>query len=172
MADQPEQLPARRRRHWRIGVRFLIVAMLIVGGGAGWWLRSVRLQREAVAAIEGAGGYVRYDWVFQCEQTSEEDPHPWPEWLVDRVGSDALSAVTAVQLTGGRSPRLLGGVRRLGRLQCLFLSYMQLADDDLASVAGLRSLLKLELRSTGIGDGGLAYLKRRNRLKELDLGGR
>ena len=43
-------------------MRATIVAVLIVGGLLGWFLRSVRLQREAVEAIQRAGGWVAYDW--------------------------------------------------------------------------------------------------------------
>ena len=47
----------------RVSVRALMILVLLVGGGFGWTVHqcTARIQREAVAAIEQAGGYVFYD---------------------------------------------------------------------------------------------------------------
>jgi hypothetical protein len=50
------------RRFLRFSVRGLIVFVIVVGAGLGWFVRQAHVQRDAVAAIEEAGGSVRYDW--------------------------------------------------------------------------------------------------------------
>ncbi len=51
-----------RRRFPRFSMRRLVVVALVIGAGLGWMVRSARIQREAVRAIEKAGGSVDYDW--------------------------------------------------------------------------------------------------------------
>ena len=55
--------PTRRPwwRYLRFSLRGLIVIVLIIGGSLGWMVQSARVQREAVAAIEKAGGIVQYE---------------------------------------------------------------------------------------------------------------
>ena len=50
------------RRFLRFSVRGVLVLVLVVAAGLGWIVRSARIQREAVAAIERAGGRVIYDF--------------------------------------------------------------------------------------------------------------
>lgn len=40
----------------RLSVRFLMVFVLVVGSWLGWYIRSVRLQEAAVAAVKKAPG--------------------------------------------------------------------------------------------------------------------
>ena len=62
MTDQANPESRLWRRLQRFSVRGMIVVVLLVGGSLGWFVRSARIQREAVAAIEKAGGGVSYDW--------------------------------------------------------------------------------------------------------------
>jgi hypothetical protein len=50
-----------RRSFLRFSLRGLIVLVVVVGVGLGWVVRQAHVQRDAVAAIVGAGGAVRYD---------------------------------------------------------------------------------------------------------------
>ncbi len=61
MCRQPNPVSRPRRRFLRFSVRGLIVLVLVIGAWLGWMVRSARIQREAVAAIENAGGEVLYD---------------------------------------------------------------------------------------------------------------
>ena len=54
-----------RPRWLRLSVRGLMVLTLIIGGGLGWLGRGARIQRNAVAAIQKAGGTVAYDWEWK-----------------------------------------------------------------------------------------------------------
>jgi hypothetical protein len=61
--DDP--VPHPWRRYLRFSARGLIVLVLLIGGGLGWVVRSVRsarIQRGAVAAIVRGGGSVKYNW--------------------------------------------------------------------------------------------------------------
>ena len=55
-----------RKRPWRwylhLGVRQLMLVVLAVAGCLGWWLHRARVQRQAVAAIQAARGWVKYEW--------------------------------------------------------------------------------------------------------------
>ena len=51
--------PPIRRPWWsylRFRMRTLIVLVLLVGGGLGWIVHDVTIERDAVAVIEKAGG--------------------------------------------------------------------------------------------------------------------
>jgi hypothetical protein len=45
-----------------MSLRALMVLVLACGAGLAWLVRSARIQRDAVAAIENAGGSVAYEW--------------------------------------------------------------------------------------------------------------
>jgi hypothetical protein len=66
-------------------MRGLIVGALASGAALGWLVRSARIQREAVAAITRAGGFVLYNW------EDKNTDHPWslipwaPRWFVDLI---------------------------------------------------------------------------------------
>jgi hypothetical protein len=67
MADQPDPsdqadtapaLPSKRRKRFGLSLRLLMLLVLLLGGGMGWLAYRARVRREAVAAIEAAGGTV------------------------------------------------------------------------------------------------------------------
>ena len=60
MSESPGS-PAKKRRRFGLSLRALMVLVLILGGGLGWIAHRARVQREAVAAIEKAGGKVDYN---------------------------------------------------------------------------------------------------------------
>jgi hypothetical protein len=76
------------RRGLRLSVRTLMVLVLVLGGGFGWIVHRAKLQRDAVVAIEQAGGHVYYEWQLQNGQIVSNGQPRWPKWLVDRLGVD------------------------------------------------------------------------------------
>jgi hypothetical protein len=42
-----------------------MVLVLVIGALLGWMARRARVQREAVAAIQKAGGMVGYNWEWK-----------------------------------------------------------------------------------------------------------
>jgi hypothetical protein len=56
MSAQSDHATHRWRKFLRFSVRGLIVLVLVIGAALGWFVRGARTQRDAVAAIERAGG--------------------------------------------------------------------------------------------------------------------
>ena len=124
------------RRFLRFSVRGLIVLVLVIGAGLGWIVHQAHVQRDAVAAIQKAGGSVRYDWEWSIGKYFR-DGKPWaPRWLVDLIGVDYFGHVTRVVLI---SPRV--------------------TDATLAHVECFARLQELCVRSPSISDAGLVHLK-------------
>ncbi len=87
MTDQDERRSRAWPRYLRFSVRGMIFLVLIVGGWLGWFIRSIRIERDAVAAITRTGGYVNFDWEWK-----KGDPIPdtnrrsrLSQWLTDNV---------------------------------------------------------------------------------------
>src|SRR4051794_2551187 len=98
MTNQAKPISRPWRRSPRFSVRDLIVLALLLGGGTGWWLHGMRVQRDAVATIRKANGWVGYDWEWNAGR-SVPIKKPWaPRWLIDRIGLDCFSSVSAVNL--------------------------------------------------------------------------
>jgi len=90
-------LPQWLRPRLRLSVLALMLLVLILGGGFGWVVHRARVQRDAVAAIEGAGGSVRYE-LFTL--SSKNYKFETPQWLLSHLGADYVGTVKAVYLSG------------------------------------------------------------------------
>jgi internalin A len=191
--------PRPKSRPWwayiRYSVRMLVLMVLVSGGVLGWLVNQARIQREAVAAIQRAGGVTLYDWEWNDGRPAQVAEPPGPRWLVDRLGVDYFGHVAHVWFREPPSDEILAQVGHLGGLEILSLSGSRVSDaglvhlsgltqlkrlvlDDtritdagLAHLEGLYQLETLTLARTAITDAGLAHLKRLTRLKELDLSG-
>jgi internalin A len=166
------------RQRLRLSVRGLIVLVLIVGAGLGWLVRSGRVQRDAVAAIQRAGGNIRYDW----EEDGAAAAIPvggrpfvpnvkprWPKWLVDSLGVDYFGYVVEVDLFDHGRDADLVHIARLSQLQTLILARSAVTDAGLAHLAGLNRLKGLYLGGTAVGDAGMAHLAGLTCLQGLGL---
>ena len=169
MASMVAQLISQpRRRFLRLSVRSLIILVLIIGAWFGWLVRSARLQREAVTAIEKSGGTAHYNWTFNDGAFIEEGK-PWaPSRLIDLFGIDHFGHVTYVRLRT-TTDDLLAHVASLDRVQHLSISDESEINAGLAHLSGLTELTELTLRSAPVSDAGLAHLKRLTRLSKLEI---
>jgi hypothetical protein len=158
-----------RRSFLRISVRALMVLVLFAGVWMGWLVRSARVQRAAVAAIQRANGYVEYEWDFINPNRKPSRGSWWPKWLVDSLGVDYFFNIVAVDLDGRATDLELVHVGNLTRLRSLQLSQSEVTDSGLAYLQGLTSLKRLTLRSTGVTNAGLAHLKGLTSLEEIRL---
>ena len=144
--------PSRRWRPLRIGLRGLMILVLVAGGWLGWFAHSVRVQREAVRAIEQSGGSVVYDFQingpdvdpmgFMGMRINEKARPRGPRWLVDQLGVDGFGTVVEANLGDKTDDATLEHVGRLVRLDFLGL------DGSQVTHAGLRSLGNLHLLRT------------------------
>jgi hypothetical protein len=156
--------------------------VLVIGGGLGWFVRRATVQRDAVRAIEAAGGNVEYD--FQRDERKARFPGPGdippglrisppaPKWLVDLIGIDFFADVTSVDIPGPQSDAVLAHVGRLHRLERLGAGYTRVTDAGLAHLRGLSGLRSLWCAGTpGLTDAGLAHLAGLGQLESLLIEG-
>jgi hypothetical protein len=195
MNEQTKLVPHPCRRYLRLSVRGLVVVVLLIGGWLGSVVRSARIQPGAVKAIEKAGGRVFYDWEWRDGKAIPGGRPLAPPWLVDRIGVDLFSSVTAVEfrlpysLTDGPIveftlfPRLerlaftgmtmsvagLSNLRRLNHLRELDLGNCGVTDAELAYLKGNTCLRSLRLRAAYVSDVGLTHLEGMSNLASLDL---
>ena len=169
MATEAEPVSRPWRRFLRFSVRGMIVVVLLVGGWLGWLVRSARIQREAVAAIQQAGGSVYYDWEWRSGQYLEGTEPPAPRWVVERLGFDYFGNVAEMCNGNARGDAVLAKVGELHALETLNLEWSHATDAGLACVIGLRRLKQLFISDTNVTDAGLLSLQRLEKLEELDL---
>lgn len=168
MSDEPASRPWWR--YVRFSLRGLMVLVLAAGAGLGWYVRSARIQRQAVAAIEQAGGSVAYEWDLQNGKRIPNGKPFWPKWLVNLVGVDYFGNVVAVDLIDFGTDELLVEVSKLTRLEDLQLNGSEVTDAGLAFLSGLTKLKHLTLRKSKVTDAGLIHLKALTNLEQLHLG--
>lgn len=151
------------QRFLRFSVRGLFVLVLVIGSWLGWIVQSARTQREAVAAIKGAGGSVDYDRDWNDRKSIPGGLL----WLVDFIGVDYFGHVTEVSFLSTATDTTIvqgAGVSHLGTL-----NGSSVADAGLAYLKGLTKLSDLNLFGTQVTDAGLAHLKGLTELSELNL---
>jgi Leucine-rich repeat (LRR) protein len=162
------------RRFLRFSLRELIVFVIVVGVGLGWIVRQAHVQRDAVAAIEGAGGAVRYDWEFNNGKDLPGGKPRAPRWLVNLIGVDYFGHVTAAvahHMSARTSHAVIAQVGRLTRLQSLNLHDSSITDLGLVHLKGLTNLSVVLLYRTQVSDAGLVHLKGLTNLSYLSLDG-
>jgi Leucine-rich repeat (LRR) protein len=144
---------------------------LLIGGGLGWIVHQARVQRDAVAAIESAGGRVVYDWQLNNGRLNPIG-QPWaPKPLVDACGVDYFGRAVRVRWDPYR-PGFYEGVacvKDLSQIQKLDLSGTIATDEEVAHLRGLTELRRLDLSLTHITPESLAHLERLRNLEFLSL---
>ena len=159
--------PKPRRRWLQFSLRTLLVLMLLLGCGLGWFAREVhkaRAQGEAKKAIEKLGGRVGWDRppggmmrtaVVLAGKLLGEDLY----WDVSQVFlSD--TPVTDAGLVH------LCGLTQLGTLS---LNNTRVTDAGLVHLRGLTQFNGLGLNDTTVTDAGLMHLRRLTQLRWLGL---
>ena len=91
------------QRYLGIRLRGLIVLVLVLGSALGWIVNRAKFQRDAVAAIEKAGGSAKYEWELKDGWPNRSGKPRWPKWLVDRIGPDYFGHVSQAMLGQGAS---------------------------------------------------------------------
>jgi Leucine-rich repeat (LRR) protein len=164
----------------------MMLAVLVIGGGLGWYIAKAKRQAETVAAIRRIGGEVNYDWEYRNGESLGTNAKPlWPDWLIDTIGPDYLSNVTAVfaspelgMLEGESHAQgwmelddaLASRIGELLHVEWLFLSgNSRFTDAHLARFSGLDLLRKIDLGGTGVTGPGLAHFRTLTRLENANL---
>jgi hypothetical protein len=134
-------------------------------------VRAARLQREAVAAIQSAGGIAFYNWEFSNGGFVVGGEPSVPAWLVDVIGVDYFGHVTSAYIFPPANDQVIAQVGRLKRLQLLDVSSSSVTDVGLERLRGLTNLSFLSLGQTQVTDAGLVHLKGLSSVKGLLLDG-
>ena len=190
MTDQSKPASRPWRRFLRFSVRGMIVLVMVVGGWLGWIVRSVRIEREAVAVVAKAGGEVHFDWEWKDGIALSGGKPRSPKWLVNVFGAEYFGHVDHVSFAAiGRNAKdfreftaMLEKIRRdlseLGEhVNGEPASFLESATPDEASlirsVWPLRSVWRPESTGTATIDSGqlIPLLKGLSKLSHLDLRG-
>ena len=194
MTKEPRCVFTRRLKRIRFPVRDLVVLAAGVATVLGWFLLSVRIQREAVEAIVRAGGTVRYSGQAPNGGLTWSRTGWWPPWLVGYLGPDYFYTVVYVyisphgseadmvhigrlhglqELWAGSSPgvtdRSLANIKGLTKLRVLSIQNCVVTDDGLVYLKDLKNLQTLYLANTSVTDAGLVHLRGLSSLMRLDL---
>ena len=179
--------PSNRRHRFHISLRAMMLLVLVFGSWLGWFVRSVRVQQNAVAAIKKAGGTVVYDLEWR-NGGSNPYRRSWvpeflggdqawmPDWIIRGPGLDYFGNVVEASLIPSRAndpnaanDATLALVGQLRRLQGLRLNSTAITDAGLAHLTSLTELRDLQIGYTQIDDAGLAHIKGLTSLTSLYL---
>lgn len=181
MTDQAP--PGRRKRlpRVRVSVRALMAVVLVLAIALGYYVRSVHVQQEAVAAVRHCGGSLDYDWRWGNYNPDiiDNDGKPRaPKWLARLVPVDYVANVVYVSIIHGRTdarPRAddetLAKLGRLKHLEALVLSQSAITDAGLANLRGLTNLRDLRIDHTSVSDAGVEHLKGLTGLRTIWISG-
>ena len=159
----------RRSRWYQFRLRTLLIGVLLVSLPLSWFacrMQKARKQREAVEAIQEAGGMITYSYRVKSMNPSV------PKWACAIVGDDFFFDVWAVESYTERfSDDEAVYLTRLTKLEVLLLADTQITDAGLEHLKGLSNLETLYLIRAQITDAGLEHLEGITNLKELYLYG-
>ena len=162
-------MEAPRKRPWwrylRHSVRGLMLVVLAVGACLGWWLHLARVQRQAVAAIQAAGGSITYEW----DALGDRGTHGWRRWVAEHVNVDLTSYVVEVRLGPRCTDAELAQVALFDRLESLNFGGANVTDAGMASLGRLTRLRFLYLENRPITDAALVHLEALTGLEILSL---
>jgi hypothetical protein len=150
-----------------MSLRALMLLIVVVAAWLGWICHRARVQREAVAAIEGAGGTVFYDWQLEPATLRLKAGSPYPGWFRGHLGPGFFEEVIAVTVFEAEGSEM-AHIGRFRHLQSLDVRG-KVTDAGLAQITGLTDLRWLFLSDTGITDTGLATIASLTNLQALDL---
>ena len=153
------------RTYLRFSVRGQIVLVLAIGTGMGLAVRSAQVQRDAVAAIENAGGYVRY-----CSETSNGMSW-WRRWLFFHLDLDYRHYIDTVYYARVRNDAAMAHAGRLAGIVILEAGQSWVTDAGLVNLGMLTNLSFLDLEESDVSDAGLIHLEGLTRLSTLGLRG-
>lgn len=178
------------RWHWknifRFRLRTLLLAFSILSVWLGFHVHSTERQRDAVAAIQKYGGWVRYDFQypsgeFHWSDFNSKARSPVPRWLLDRLGFDFFHDVVQVSLnysedSGKReenhnpTDEALQHLPEFSNLRVLLLSDSQASDASMQYLARLKKLECLMMWDvTNVTDAGAAHLENLQNLNYIHL---
>jgi Leucine-rich repeat (LRR) protein len=154
----------------RFSVRALMVIVLTLGGGFGWFVHRAHVQRDAVEAIKRAGGSVGYGRRIPNGSTTSRRDNPVTAWLRRRLGPDFTETATYVFLSGNQcDDEALKAACRLPWLEELWVENAGATDFAAEDLRHLRNLRVLDLKLNRITGRPLRHIGAMTELRELRL---
>ena len=152
------------RWRFQFSIRSLLVLVVVVALPSSWLtveMKAAKKQRDAVTVVERSGGWVRYDYEFNCSGGFIDfvfvDPSH-PAWLCKLLGEDFVANVIEAQVYNDKG---LKGVKDLARLRYLWIGTSVYEPTDFVGMIFRRHSLDAEplgLPDRGVTDTGLAYI--------------
>lgn len=184
MTPAPVSQPAPRRFGLRFSLRAFLGGVTLFCILLAWQLHRARQQKEAVAAIQAAGGWVHYDYQQPDPRgaTTKPNAQPWePKWLLALVGIDFFHSVEEVNMVYNEDgPQRLDNDRsavdiaphlaHFPRLRSLLLSGPFIDDAGMATVGRLKRLETFyQWDGQHLTDAGVMHLRDMPRLTYIHL---
>ena len=184
-ASEPQPAaPPHKLRWFQYRLRSLFLLTFLVAIACSWLavrMEPARKQREAVEAIEKAGGYIRYDYQqFPGIHFSTPKQPSGPVWLRKLTGPDFFDKVVDVDFHDPRTnDAMLEPLEGLRDLEWLSIRgtrepyrstvTVHITDAGLVHIKKLSGLKYLYLPGCQFTDAGLKCLDGLTRLQSLDL---
>jgi hypothetical protein len=147
-----------------------MLLIVVVAGWLGWICHRARVQREAVAAIERAGGRLSFDWEGDSLRLSLRAGMPEPGWLRRQLGPGFFEEVAYVSIRENADDALMRQVGRLHQLQWLSIEGGNVTDAGLVHIRKLHRLRFVGLNhAPHVTAQGMANLSGLTRLEALWL---
>lgn len=178
--------------HWlgrivRFRLRTLLIVVTVLSVLVAVHVHNTRRQRQAVAAINDYGGWVRYDYQFPSGNYGYADydgkaESGVPRWLLEIFGIDFFHRVVQVNLnysddSGTREENsndaddALEHVAKLPNLRILLLANGQATDATMHHLAECRRLERLYMWDAGlVSDAGVQHLANLKQLRYVHIG--
>jgi hypothetical protein len=164
--------PTEKLRWYQYRLRSLFVVTILVALASSWFaveMQRAGRQKEQVAALMKAGGYVCYD---VQQRTKPGSARFGSQWLRNLLGDDFCRDVKNITFYGSKiTDADLAHLEGLDRLVHLYLMETKITDAGLQHLEGLKQLQVLDLSDTAITDAGLERLKGLTKLRILELQG-
>jgi hypothetical protein len=150
-----------------------MVVVLIVAVGLGWFVYRAHVQRDAVAAIQRAGGHVTYGSRVEAllSQPDRDVRWGWLRWLSTTLGEEYVLDVSAVTLADSSDvDAVMPQIAQLNFLRALRISG-HLTNQGMAYLRHMKSLDSLNIASPDVTGLGLSYLEPLSHLTSVELQG-
>jgi len=160
------------RRRLQFGLRTLLLAVAVCAAACSWFAVRKHRASQQRAAIEALGdrAWVVYDYQLDADGLHIEGAEPpGPAWLRNLLGDDFFADAEVVWSSTDFDDDDLAHLAGLARLRRLQLARSRVTDEGLAHLKSLPELENLSLSSTRITDAGLVHLKQLPKLEALGL---
>ena len=155
---------------FRFGLRTLFILVTILTLVGGFYLASIRKQKEAVKILQSHGGSVGYDFHFRAGYSDRHALSTVPLWLLDLFGVDAFHQVVevnmnfriednAVKLNTKHVAESWLALPQLPHIRHLNMDYGNCTEDSFSNIRYLKELESIQISDVHLGDAAIKHLE-------------